>query len=322
MSRDPEIQSASANADAEAALAAFVDSLAARGSTQTQQRYARACAALIAGLDGKPLASLRRHDIQRALARLHANGLGPRTLAVTLSAWRAWFRYLARVDATISPAVFTGIKAPRAPKRLPNALNETEAVRLVAPADASAERLATELGMTATRDQAMFEVLYGCGIRIGELIGLDIASVDLRAAEMRVFGKGRKERIVPLGGPAQQALRAWLDERGKFLTPSGHDQAALFLGQRGERISAAVVRRALKARAVERGIASHVYPHRLRHSFASHVLQSSGDLRGVQELMGHASIASTQVYTHLDFQHLAKVYDQAHPRARRKPGTK
>lgn len=320
MSRDPETPSASVNADAEAALAAFVDSLAARGSPQTQQRYTRACAALIADLDGKPLASLRRHDIQRALARLHAHGLGPRTLAVTLSAWRAWFRYLARVDATISPVVFTGIKAPRAPKRLPNALNETEAVRLVLPADPSTERSAAESGMAAARDQAMFEVLYGCGIRIGELIGLDVASVDLRAAEMRVFGKGRKERIVPLGGPAKQALRAWLDEREKFLTAPGRDEAALFLGERGERISAAVVRRALRARAVERGIASHVYPHRLRHSFASHVLQSSGDLRGVQELMGHASIASTQVYTHLDFQHLAKVYDQAHPRARRKPG--
>ncbi|MBL8311605.1 MAG: tyrosine recombinase XerC [Burkholderiales bacterium] len=313
---------ATAHVSVEAALQAFVESLAARGSAQTRQRYSRACSALVAGLDGKPLAEVRRHDIQRALARLHASGWGPRTLAVTLSAWRAWFRYLARVDASISTTIFTGIKAPRAPKRLPNALSEAEAVRLVASIDETDAVSTVDSGVTATRDQAMFEVLYGCGIRIGELIGLDVASVDLRAGEMRVFGKGRKERVVPLGAPARRALAAWLDERAKLpVKPSG-GEPALFLGQRGDRIGPAVVRRALKARAAERGIASHVYPHRLRHSFASHVLQSSGDLRGVQELMGHASIASTQVYTHLDFQHLAKVYDQAHPRARKKPGSR
>ncbi len=162
----------------------------------------------------------------------------------------------------------------------------------------------------------MFEVLYGCGVRIGEMIGLDIADLDLANGEIRVFGKGRKERVVPIGAPAVAAIEAWLDERSRKLGQV--HGAALFMGERGERISAPVVRRALKARALERGISSHVYPHRLRHSFASHVLQSSGDLRAVQELMGHASIASTQVYTHLDFQHLAKVYDQAHPRARKK----
>ena len=145
------------------------------------------------------------------------------------------------------------------------------------------------------------------------------ADVDLANGEIRVFGKGRKERVVPLGVPARSAIAVWLDERARKMNSA--PQVALFLGARGERISAPVVRRALKLRALERGFSSHVYPHRLRHSFASHVLQSSGDLRAVQELMGHVSIASTQVYTHLDFQHLAKVYDQAHPRARKKPAT-
>ena len=168
--------------------------------------------------------------------------------------------------------------------------------------------------------QAILEVLYGCGIRIGELVGLNLQDVDLASGEMRVFGKGRKERIAPLGAPAVKAINAWLAVRVAAI--NSEDSNALFLGARGERISAPVVRRALKARALQQGITSNVYPHRLRHSFASHVLQSSGDLRAVQELMGHASIASTQVYTHLDFQHLAKVYDQAHPRARKKATAK
>ena len=293
------------------ALDRFAQSLKARGSPQTEARYVRACESLITAADTAALSQIKRHDIQRALAKLHAGGLAPRTLAVTLSAWRSWFRYLAKTDASINPTVFTGLKAPKAPKRLPNALTETEAVQLVVPADAE------KTSPTSARDQAMFEVLYGCGIRIGELIGLDLGDVDLANSEIRVFGKGRKERVAPLGAPACNAISAWLAERARNVV--GAPEAALFLGARGERISAPVVRRALKSRALERGISSHVYPHRLRHSFASHVLQSSGDLRAVQELMGHASIASTQVYTHLDFQHLAKVYDQAHPRARKKP---
>ena len=305
--------------DARAALDAFAESLRARGSGQTEARYLRACESLIEAADNRPLAGLTRHDIQRALARLHGKGWSPRTLAVTLSAWRAWFRYLGKISNEFSPTVFTGIKAPKAPKRLPNALSEVEAVRLVTlPEPDGAATAVTPYA--AARDQAMFEVLYGCGIRIGELVGLDLNDVDLANAEMRVFGKGRKERIVPIGEPARVALRAWLDERNRRAAAAASEAgSALFLGARGERISPPVVRKALKARALQQGITSNVYPHRLRHSFASHVLQSSGDLRAVQELMGHASIASTQVYTHLDFQHLAKVYDQAHPRARKKP---
>lgn len=302
--------------DNRAALVAFGDSLKARGSAQTEARYLRACESLIAAAADRSLAALTRHDLQRALAKLRANGLSPRTLAVTLSAWRAWFRYLGKSDATINIGVFAGIKAPKAPKRLPNALTEEEAVRLVSAPTGSGETEAPSSPWITARDQAMFEVLYGCGVRIGELIGVNLADVDLANGDMRVFGKGRKERVVPLGGPALGAMQAWQDLRSQGA--SGVDPYAVFLGERGCRITAQVARKALKARALQTGISSNVYPHRLRHSFASHLLQASGDLRAVQELMGHASIASTQVYTHLDFQHLAKVYDQAHPRARTK----
>lgn len=298
-----------------ACLAAFEEHLKARGSPQTTSRYLRACESLIAAAGDAPIARLNRFDLQRALAKFHAQGWSPRTLAVTLSAWRAWFRFLAKIDAAFSEAVFAGIKAPRAAKRLPNALTEDEAMRLVSVPAVNDPRVSPAL---LARDQAMFEVLYGCGVRIGELIGVDLADVALASLEMRVFGKGRKERIVPLGPPACAALQAWLEHRQNGYVASG--EQALFLGVRGDRVTAPVVRRALKARALKQGITSNVYPHRLRHSFASHVLQSSGDLRAVQELMGHASIASTQVYTHLDFQRLAKVYDAAHPRARKKSG--
>jgi integrase/recombinase XerC len=296
--------------DNRAALAAFGESLKARGSLQTEARYLRACESLLAAAADRPLSTLTRTDLQRALAKLRANGWSPRTVAVTLSAWRAWFRYLSKTDATITLSAFNGIKAPKAAKLLPNALTETEAVRLVAPPLDDAAKASAWIG---ARDQAMFEVLYGCGIRVGELIGINVADTDLTSGDLRVFGKGRKERIVPLGKPAIVALQAWLEQRSRGVIV---DPQAMFLGERGERISAQVTRKALKARAMQQGITSNVYPHRLRHSFASHLLQASGDLRAVQELMGHASIASTQVYTHLDFQHLAKAYDQAHPRAR------
>ncbi len=300
-----------------AALSAFGESLRARGSAQTEARYLRACESLITAAADIPLAQIKRHDLQHALAKLHAQGLSPRTLAVTLSAWRTWFRYLSKTDATISLAIFAGIKAPKAAKRLPNALTETEAVRLVT---ITAEPDSRQTAWIKTRNQAMFEVLYGCGIRIGELIGIDLNDVDLINGEVRVFGKGQKERIAPLGAPAIRSLQAWLAERVQRPQDVQAVAAnALFLGAHGARIAAPVVRKALKARALQQGISSNVYPHRLRHSFASHLLQASGDLRAVQELMGHASIASTQVYTHLDFQHLAKVYDEAHPRARKKP---
>ncbi len=302
--------SSSPAADNAAMLEGFLAALAVRGSPQTLARYARAVRSLLDVIGERSLTDLTRRDLQRALAELHARGLGPRTLAVTLSAWRSLFRHLARAGHVVSLAAFEGLRAPRAPRRLPDALHESEAVRLVEP-DPQGE-VGQQLPMLRKRDQAILELLYGCGLRIGELVALDMQQLDLEGASLRVFGKGRKERLLPIGAPALAALRAWLAVRPVTSNP------ALFLGVRGERIAAGMVRRALKKRALERGIDSRMYPHRLRHSFASHLLQSSGDLRAVQELMGHASIASTQVYTHLDFAHLAKAYDAAHPRAQRK----
>ena len=219
--------------DNRAALTAFGESLAARGSPQTQARYLRACESLITTVGDTPLAHIKRHDLQRALAKLHAQGLSPRTLAVTLSAWRAWYRYLSKSDAAVSSTVFVGIKAPKAAKRLPNALTETEAVQLVTAPD---EHTSKQSAWIATRDQAMFEVLYGCGIRVGELIGIDLADVDLANHELRVFGKGRKERVVPLGGPACAAMKSWLTLRATAKRVI--DTNAAFLGARFERVAA------------------------------------------------------------------------------------
>jgi integrase/recombinase XerC len=185
-------------------------------------------------------------------------------------------------------------------------LTPDEAVRLVSIPDDDD---------LALRDRALFELAYSSGLRLSELAGLDVDRVDLASGEVRVFGKGSKERVVPVGAPAREAIVAWLEARASNAAP---DEAALFIGARGRRLSPRSIERRLATRAIKQGLAQHVHPHMLRHSFASHVLQSSGDLRAVQEMLGHASIASTQVYTHLDFQALAKVYDAAHPRARRK----
>ncbi len=301
----------------EAALRGFIESLRARGAALTLRRYETACEHLLRECAGKTLQSLTVRDVQSTLSKLHARGMQPRSLATTLSAWRAWFRYLSKSDPAYSLDVFNGIRAPRAAKRLPNAMTEVEAVQLLDDeGDAAAARANPA---TLARDQAMFELLYGCGMRVGELVALEVSDVMAGSGEVRVFGKGRKERVLPLGGAAERALSVWLAERGSMLKRSAvSGETALFLGARGGRIDATVVRRVLRIRAQSAGVASHVHPHRLRHSFASHLLQASGDLRAVQELMGHASIASTQVYTHLDFAHLAKVYDGAHPRARKR----
>jgi len=297
-----------------ALLARFLAAQAVRGAPQTLARYRRACLTLIELAGDRPLAALDRATLQRYLATLHGRGLGPRTLAVTLSAWRRWYRLLAREDVRFDAGRLAGLRLPKAARRLPNTLSEADAVRLVAPPAESSgsDREAAADPVAAARDQAAFELLYGTGMRIGELVALNLADLDLARGEVRVFGKGRKERLLPLGPPAVRALEAWLAIR------PATTECAVFLGKRGARIAPGVVRQALKTRALARGLDERVYPHRLRHSFASHMLQASGDLRAVQELMGHASIASTQVYTHLDFAHLARAYDQAHPRARSK----
>jgi integrase/recombinase XerC len=254
--------------------------------------------------EGRSPASLGAHDIRRFVASLHSQGLAPRSLARVLSAWRGFFDWLARTrEIEANPC--TGVRAPRAPRKLPEALSPDEAVRLVAIGDDS------PLGL---RDRALFELAYSCGLRVSELAGLDLDAVDERTGEVRVTGKGSKTRIVPVGAPALAAIAAWLPTRAALAAPG---ELALFVGRAGKRVSVREVQRRIKRHATAAGIPVDVHPHMLRHSFASHLLQSSGDLRAVQEMLGHASIASTQVYTHLDFQHLAKVYDAAHPRAHR-----
>jgi integrase/recombinase XerC len=315
----PKTESSDASETTRQQLVAFADSLRARGSPQTVRRYVGACELLWPVLESKTLLDLTARDIQTALSKLHANGMQPRSISTTLSAWRAWFRYLSKDDPRYGLEVFAGIRTPRAPKRLPNALTEDDAMQLL-DVRSSTKSSAVDPSSNAQqliRDQAMFELLYGCGMRVGELVSLDVADIGLAAGEIRVRGKGRKERVLPLGGAAARAAQAWLEVRPVTVrSATADDINALFLGARGGRIHATVVREVLRARAIVQGIETHVHPHRLRHSFASHMLQASGDLRAVQELMGHASIASTQVYTHLDFRHLAKVYDAAHPRAR------
>ena len=252
-------------------------------------------------------AELAAHAIRRALASLHGQGLAPKTLARTLSAWRSFFAWLARQDkAGANPCL--GLRPPKGEKRLPNALSVDDMARLL-NADADAED-----SVWARRDTAMFELMYSSGLRRAELISLELGQIDLQAGEVSVTGKGRKTRLVPVGARALEALNAWLAVRDSV----ARDTTALFVGAHGARISPGVLSQALKQRAVRHGIQAHVHPHALRHSFASHVLQSSGDLRAVQEMLGHASLSTTQVYTHLDFQHLAKVYDAAHPRAKKK----
>jgi integrase/recombinase XerC len=237
---------------------------------------------------------------------LHSKGLSPRTLALTLSAWRGFYRWLARHRGFGANPVL-GIRAPKAARPLPKALSVESAQQLL-----SAEK---ESSLSSIRDQAMFELLYSSGLRLGELIALNIddGRLDLRQGEVTVTGKGSKTRTVPVGAKARAALAAWMSAR-----QAAPGEKALFVGARGRRISPGTVGTRLKLWARRRGLPEHVHPHMLRHSFASHVLQSSQDLRAVQELLGHASISTTQVYTHLDYQALAKVYDAAHPRAKKK----
>jgi integrase/recombinase XerC len=289
-----------------AVIDAFLTNLRARSySPATVDTYAFDLRHLVERVGDVDPATLTGYAIRRALAALHAQGLVPKTLARTLSAWRSFFNWLARQDRVdANPCL--GLRPPKGDKRLPNALSVDEMARLLEaePEDSAWSR----------RDTAMFELMYSSGLRRAELIGLDLGQVDRAEAEVSVVGKGSKARIVPVGKRALVALERWLAVRDSV----AKDTPALFVGARGERIAPGVLTQALKKLALRHGISAHVHPHALRHSFASHVLQSSGDLRAVQEMLGHASLSTTQVYTHLDFQHLAKVYDQAHPRAKKK----
>ncbi|MGB2131495.1 MAG: tyrosine recombinase XerC [Marinobacterium sp.] len=250
-------------------------------------------------------AELDEAALRYAIGQLHADGLSGRSLQRLLSATRALYRFLAREGwMQRNPAL--SVQAPKASRRLPQTL-DTEQVGALLEVQGD-EPL-------DIRDRAMMELIYSSGLRVSELVGIDMRDIDLAEGALTVLGKGNKTRLLPVGRLAVEAIRAWLPIRGTLANP---DETALFVGTRGCRLTTRAVEQRLRRRGEEQGTQGRVYPHRLRHSFASHMLESSGDLRAVQELLGHANISTTQIYTHLDFQHLMEVYEQAHPRARQK----
>ena len=270
---------------------------------------------------GIALTAVQNHHVRRWVAQMHAGGRSGRGIALILSGWRGFYTWLGR-EGQISANPVQDVRAPRQARPLPKALGVDEAVQL---ADHVAEG---DDPWLEARDAAMVELLYGSGLRVGELVGLDVAAsdaaqrggrgwIDLPSAEVQVQGKGSKRRGVPLGTQALAALQRWLAVRDQ-VAGEGDAAMALFIGRRGTRLTPQSIWQRLKRRSLLAGLATPVHPHMLRHSFASHVLQSSSDLRAVQELLGHAHIGTTQVYTRQDFQHLAKAYDAAHPRARRR----
>ncbi len=272
------------------------------------------------------LLQVHTSHIRRWVAQMHSGGRSGRGIALILSGWRGFYVWLGR-EGLIANNPVLDVRAPKAGKPLPKALSVDDAVQL-----ASFEGRECDTPWLQARDAAMVELLYSSGLRVGELIGLDAVAgpqargwIDLQAAEAHVLGKGSKRRTVPVGAKALEALQHWLAVRAQGLparqnqpaTPTAEgSQAALFIGRNGTRLTAQSIWQRLRRRSLLAGLAAPVHPHMLRHSFASHLLQSSSDLRAVQELLGHASITTTQVYTRLDFQHLAKAYDAAHPRAK------
>lgn len=278
-----------------------------RLSPHTVAAYRRDLDTLVRLTDGKPLDTLTVTDVRGAIVKLRARQLAATSVARQLSSWRGFYAFACRrLGYPGNPC--TGLRPPKAARALPESLSPDACAHLLDAPDSADPTL-------AARDHAMFELFYSSGLRLAELVGLDLGDVDLRAGEAKVTGKGSKTRIVPVGQQALTALTAWLPLRASLVRDSA---SALFVSQRGTRLTPRSVQLRLARRARQAGLGQHVHPHLLRHAFATHVLQSSGDLRAVQEMLGHASISTTQVYTHLDWQHLAKVYDQAHPRARKK----
>ena len=266
------------------------------------------------------LEAVQTMHIRRWVAHMHSGGRSGRGIALILSGWRGFYVWLGR-EGLITSNPVQDVRAPKAPKPLPKALSVDDAVQL---ADYHAAPDAADPWLDC-RDAALVEMLYGCGLRVGEVVGLDVQAsatakgwMDLDGGEAHVLGKGSKRRSVPVGNKALEAMQAWLAVRAQGLTPATAEQTAMFIGRNGTRLTAQAIWQRLRQRSLKAGLSSPVHPHMLRHSFASHVLQSSQDLRGVQELLGHANITTTQVYTRLDFQHLAQAYDSAHPRARKK----
>jgi integrase/recombinase XerC len=279
-----------------------------RLSPHTASNYARDLRALADFVEHGNLEHWKTLDSQHVrlfAARAHAGGLSPRSVQRRLSAVRGFFNYLLRERVvTSNPAV--DVRAPKAAKRLPGTLDVDQINQLldIPPDDA-----------LAIRDRAIMELFYSSGLRLDELVTLDLGQLDLADRTVRVLGKGRKTRIVPVGRKAEEALRGWLKERGSVAAP---DETAVFTGKNGSRLKHRAIQLRIAYWARRKGLPGHVHPHLFRHSFATHLLESSKDLRGVQELLGHADISTTQIYTHLDFAHLARTYDASHPRAKRK----
>jgi integrase/recombinase XerC len=295
-----------------------------RLSVHTDRSYARDLAALVKFCERAHLEDWSQVDAQHVrafAAHSHAGGLGARSIQRRLSAVRSFYAFLLReapaAAAAAAPARERAlrrvtrnpahdVRAPKAARRLPRTLDADQMARLLQiPAG----------DVLTARDRALMELLYSSGLRLAELVSLELTSVDLRDRVVHVLGKGRKARIVPVGRAAVTALRAWLKERPALARPQ---ETALFVARNGRRLGARAVQARVALWARRQGLGVHVHPHLFRHSFASHLLESSGELRGVQELLGHADISTTQIYTHLDFQHLARIYDATHPRARRK----
>jgi integrase/recombinase XerC len=283
-----------------------------RLSPHTVEAYGRDLEALLDFCAREQLASLKALDsfaVRRFAAESHRRGLGARSIARRLSAVRTFLNYLIEVGVLKSNAG-VHVQAPKAPRRLPATLDADQVASLLA--------ISGDEPLTL-RDRAILELFYSSGLRLAELVGLNLGDVDAADRTVRVVGKGSKERVVPVGKHALVALKDWLAVRSELAAPK---ERALFVGKRGERVSPRTVQKRVNEWAKRQGAPTRVHPHMLRHSFATHVLESSGNLRAVQELLGHASLSTTQIYTHLDFQHLAHVYDKAHPRARRRPTQK
>ena len=297
-------------------------------SANTIAAYERDLALLLVKLEesSTEFAKLSSDQVRSWVARLHAQGHSPRSIARTLSAWRGFYIWLGNQKRLITSNPLDGVRAPKRPKPLPKALSVENAIHLME--DAAKESIQADPFIRA-RDYAIVELLYSSGLRLSELLGIDISPVeekdyqssgwiDFEAGEVMVLGKGKKRRTVPVGSAALQAVQDWMSIRQLELMKGNISSPALFVNRQGKRLSSRLVQKHLAELAIKAGLPTHVHPHMLRHTFASHVLQSSGDLRAVQEMLGHASITSTQIYTALDFQHLAHAYDQAHPRAKAK----
>ena len=290
-----------------------------RYSTNTVSAYRRDIKHFIhcCGLDEAQAVNwddIKQVNIRQCVARLHRQGLSGKSLQRWLSTIRSLFNFLCRFHrATHNPAI--GVPAPKSAKRLPKTLNVDEINQLLNVKNSKTSKNNLTGEVISDRDNAMMELMYACGLRLSELSGLNLQDIDWQQQIIIVNGKGQKQRRIPFGKKADKAINNWLKQRSSLIS---ENEEALFVSSRGTRLCNSSIQKRLKKMALQQGLNTNVYPHMLRHSFASHLLESSKDLRAVQELLGHANLSTTQIYTHLDFQHLAGVYDSAHPRARKK----